>query len=42
MGRSILGKSQGHKSKLQEKISSSGRKGVIVSIMDEGTEDQVD
>lgn len=42
VGSSILGKGQGHKSKFQEKVSGSGRQEVIVSIADEGTEDQVD
>lgn len=42
VGSSILGKGQGHKSKFQEKVSGSGRQEVMVSIVDEGTEDQVD
>lgn len=44
--RSILGKGQGHKKKhkkkqIFKKVSSLGRKGVTVSMVNEGTEAQV-
>lgn len=42
MGRNILGKGQEIKEKqIPRKVSSSGRKGVTVPIVDEGTEAQV-